>query len=214
MAPASDAATSRGELFILSAPSATGKTTLIQRLFDQYGDLAERLAFSVSHTTRPPRTGEVDGKHYYFVTDQAFQQMISEDAFVEWAFVHGLRYGTSRNEVERLLAAGNDVILDIDVQGAQQVLEQQPGLPSIFILPPSFRELERRLRSRALDDSEQIERRLVNATHEMSCYTAYQYVILNDELDRATEALAAIFLARRYRRDRMQPQIERVLEDL
>ncbi len=206
-----DTTTRRGELFILSAPSATGKTTLIRRLLSHHRELAEHLAFSVSHTTRPPRVGEVDGDHYYFVSEQAFDEMIGADAFVEWAVVHGLRYGTSKAEVERLLAAGNDVILDIDVQGAEQVLRQQPAAPSIFILPPSFEELERRLRSRALDDSEQIERRLVNARREMRCYDSYQYVILNDELDRASEALAAIFLARRCQRDRMRTQIERVL---
>ncbi len=200
-----------GELFILSAPSATGKSTLIQRLMTQYSEVSSRLAFSVSHTTRPPRVGEIDGEHYYFVTQQTFDDMIAADAFVEWAVVHGLHYGTSKAEIERLQAVGNDVILDIDVQGAEQVLRQQPGVPSIFILPPSYQEMERRLRSRALDDSEQIERRLINARREMLCYGSYQYVILNDELDRACEALAAIFLARRFQRDRMQTQIERVL---
>ncbi|MEM7354505.1 MAG: guanylate kinase [Acidobacteriota bacterium] len=201
----------RGELFILSAPSATGKTTLIRRLLSRYGELAERMAFSVSHTTRPPRTGEIPGEHYYFVSRDEFEQMIADDAFLEWARVHGRFYGTSRAEIERLRRSGRDVILDIDVQGAHQILRREPEIPAIFILPPSYEEMERRLRSRALDDDEQITTRLRNAAEELLCYEAYEYVIVNDDLDRACEALAAIFLACRSRRDRMQSQIDRVL---
>ena len=201
----------RGELIILSAPSATGKTTLIGRLFSEHPEVAEHLAFSVSHTTRPPRTGEVPGKHYYFVDSREFEAMIAADAFLEWARVHGCLYGTSREEVERLLEAGKDVILDIDVQGAQQILERHPNVPAIFLLPPSYEEMERRLRSRALDDEEQVTRRLRVAGEEMLCYESYDYVILNDDLKRASEALAAVFLARRFRRTRMQNQIDRVL---
>ena len=201
----------RGELFILSAPSATGKTTLIGRLFSQHPEAAEHLAFSVSHTTRPPRTGEIPGEHYYFVDRREFDLMIETDAFLEWAEVHGRLYGTSKEEIDRLLADGKDVILDIDVQGAQQILARHPDVPAIFLLPPSYEEMERRLRSRALDDEEQITRRLRVAGEEMRCYEGYEYVILNDNLDRASQALAAIFLARRFRRDRMQNQIDRVL---
>jgi len=201
----------RGELFILSAPSATGKTTLIGQLFSQHPEVAEHLAFSVSHTTRPPRTGEVPGEHYYFVDRREFDRMIETDAFLEWAEVHGRHYGTSKAEIRGLLDDGKDVILDIDVQGAQQILAQHPQMPAIFLLPPSYEEMERRLRSRALDDEEQITRRLRVAGEEMQCYSGYEYVILNDSLDRACKALAAIFLARRFRRDRMQNQIDRVM---
>ena len=202
----------RGELFILSAPSAVGKTTLIRRLLARHGELAPHLAFSVSHTTRPPRAGEVHGRDYYFVDRAEFEQLIAADAFLEWAVVHGELKGTSRAEVDELRASGRDVILDLDVQGARQVLERHPRLPSVFILPPSYEEMERRLRSRGLDDPEQIECRLMNARREIRCHGSYEYVILNDDVERASEALAAIFLARRFRRDRMQSQIERVLE--
>ena len=208
---AAEAAAGGGEMFILSAPSATGKTTLIQRLFERYPELAGGLAFSVSHTTRPPREGEVHGESYYFVEEREFERLIDAGAFLEWAVVHGRLYGTSHAAVRRQCGAGLDVILDIDVQGARQVLRLHPGVPSIFILPPSYEEMERRLRSRGLDDAEQMERRLATAREEMRCYASYEYVILNDDLERASEALAAIFLARRFRRDRMQTQIEKVL---
>lgn len=201
-----------GELFILSAPSATGKTTLIRHLFERHGELAKDLAFSVSHTTRPPRAGEVHGRDYYFVDGEAFDRMIAEDAFLEWAVVHGRRYGTSWAEVDKLTAAGKDVILDIDVQGACQILERHSRVPAIFVLPPSYEEMERRLRCRGLDDAEQIERRLITARQEMRYFESYEYVILNEEVESAAEALAAIFLARRFRRDRMQSQIQRVLD--
>ncbi len=200
-----------GELFILSAPSAVGKTTLKNRVFSSYRQLAEDLAFSVSHTTRPPREGEVEGRDYYFVDHRQFEQLIGEDAFVEWAIVHGNLYGTSRAEVERLLEDGRDVLLDIDVQGAQQVLERHPEAPAVFVLPPSYEEMERRLRSRGLDAADQIERRLLAAREEMQYLDRYKYVIVNDDLDRAAEALAAILLARRCRRRRMQRQINHVL---
>lgn len=209
---ARETAADRGELFILSAPSATGKTTLIRHLLEHHGEMARDLAFSVSHTTRPPRSGEVDGKDYYFVQPSEFSEMIAADAFLEWAVVHGLHYGTSKAEVEKLTAAGKDVILDVDVQGACQILERCPHVPAIFVLPPSYEEMERRLRSRGLDDAEQMERRLLDARQEMRYLQSYEYVIVNDEVERAAVALAAILLARRFRRDRMQSQTQRVLD--
>ncbi len=202
----------QGELIILSAPSAAGKTTLKNRLFSRHRELARRLAYSVSHTTRPPRSGEVQGRDYHFVSRREFEALIAADGFFEWAMVHGKHYGTSRAEVEKQCRSGTDVILDIDVQGARQVLERQPLVPAIFILPPSYDEMERRLRCRGLDDDEQIARRLLNAREEMEYLDGYDYVIVNDDLDRATEALAAILLARRFRRDRMQSQIAQVVE--
>ncbi len=201
----------RGELLVMSAPSAAGKTTLKNRLFSHHPELARRLAFSVSYTTRPPRAGEVHGQDYYFVDLEEFEAMIAADAFLEWAMVHGRHYGTSREQVDALCGGGSDVILDIDVQGAVQVLERQPEVPAIFILPPSYLEMERRLRSRDLDDDEQIERRLINAGKEMRYLDHFEYAIVNDDLDRATKALAAIVLSRRCRRTRMQQQIAQVL---
>ena len=209
---AGEAAAGRGELFILSAPSATGKTTLIRHLLAHHGELASDLAFSVSHTTRPPRSGEVHGRDYYFISRREFDEMIAADAFLEWAVVHGRHYGTSKGEVEKLTAAGKDVILDIDVQGACQILERHSRVPAIFVLPPSYEEMERRLRSRGLDDAQQMERRLSDAQEEMRYFKSYGYVILNDDIGRASEALAAIFLARRCRRDRMQSRIQQVLD--
>ena len=201
----------RGELFVLSAPSGTGKTTMIQRMMeDGLGELPD-FVFSVSHTTRAPRRGELDGRDYHFVDQGVFERMISEDRFLEWALVHGQYKGTSRDEVMPRLAAGVDVLLDIDVQGAEQVIERHPEAVSIFIMPPSHRALERRLTERALDEPAQIRRRLSVSVSEIACYRRYQYVIINDDLDRASQALAAIILEKRHRLARMDKELMRVL---
>jgi len=202
----------RGEIMVLSAPSAAGKTTLIRRLFERYPRGAAAMSFAVSHTTRAPRHGEVDGEDYHFVSRPDFEAMIAAGSFLEWAVVHGRHYGTSREAVEPQLDRGYDVILDIDVQGARQVRRRHPRVASVFIMPPSFAVLERRLRGRALDAPEQIERRLRIASEEMREHERFDYVIVNDDLDRASEALAAVFLARRFRHSRMQRQIDRILE--
>lgn len=203
-----------GDLFVLSAPSGAGKSTLIRMLFERFPELARRLAFSVSHATRPAREGEVHGQHYYFVDDASFQSIIAGGGFLEWAEVHGHYKGTSLEEVNRLRAAGRDVLLEIDVQGARQVRQRVQGAVSVFILPPSFSVLERRLRGRGSDDESQIRRRLRDAGEEIRESVSYDYVIVNDDLSEACEALAAIFHARRFHQDRMQPQIQRVLNTL
>lgn len=203
-----------GELFILSAPSGAGKTTLIQSLLA--GGFAEHhggLAFSVSHTTRKPRQGEVDGRDYHFVDHATFLGMIEADAFLEWAKVHDNYYGTSRQEVFPRLEEGIDVLLDIDVQGAEQVVARCPEAHSIFVLPPSYEDLERRLRRRALDDDGAITRRLAVSVRETERYDQYHYVIINDDARRASEALAAIIIEKRHRRVRMQPRIQEILRD-
>lgn len=201
----------RGELFVLSAPSGTGKTTMIQRMMeDGLGELPD-FVFSVSHTTRAPRRGELDGRDYHFVDQSVFERMISEDRFLEWALVHGQYKGTSRDEVLPRLEAGVDVLLDIDVQGAEQVIERHPEAVSIFIMPPSHRALERRLTERGLDEPSQIRRRLGVSVSEIACYRRYQYVIINDDLDRASQALAAIILEKRHRLARMDKKLRRVL---
>jgi guanylate kinase len=203
-----------GELFILSAPSGAGKTTLIQSLLA--GGFAEHhggLAFSVSHTTRKPRQGEVDGRDYHFVDHATFLGMIEADAFLEWAKVHDNYYGTSRQEVLPRLEEGIDVLLDIDVQGAEQVVKRCPEAHSIFVLPPSYEDLERRLRRRALDDDGAISRRLAVSIQETERYDRYHYVIINDDARRASEALAAIIIEKRHRRVRMQPRIQEILRD-
>jgi guanylate kinase len=201
--------TPRGELFIVSAPSGSGKTTLIQSLLS--GGLSG-LAFSVSHTTRKPRGEEADGREYHFVDLATFQAMIATDAFLEWAEVHNNYYGTSLAEVLPRLEQGIDVLLDIDVQGAERVLAHHPEAHGIFIMPPSYEDLERRLRLRGLDDPGVIARRLTVSVSEIRRYDQYQYVIINDDARRASEALAAIILEKRHRRERMLSRIEDILE--
>ncbi|MDX1643114.1 MAG: guanylate kinase [Thermoanaerobaculia bacterium] len=203
---------SRGELFILSAPSGAGKTTLIQRLLDSDDPDLDGIEFSVSYTTRRAREGERDGVDYHFVDTDRFQEMIADDEFLEWAEVHNNYYGTARREVEPRLEAGADVILDIDVQGAERVLHQRPDAHSIFIIPPSFRALEERLRRRGLDGEREIARRLAVSLWEIKRYDQYDYVIINDDADRASRVLAAVFLAQRHRRERVQPVIAELLE--
>jgi guanylate kinase len=202
-----------GELFILSAPSGAGKTTLIQNLVSgRFSDLGG-LAFSVSHTTRQPRQGELDGRDYQFVDHATFLGMIEADAFLEWAKVHDNYYGTSRQEVFPRLEKGIDVLLDIDVQGAEQVVSRVPEAHGIFVLPPGYESLERRLRGRGLDDDGTIARRLAVSLEEVNRYDRYRYVIINDDARRASEALAAIILEKRYRRERMQSRVQEILRD-
>jgi guanylate kinase len=202
-----------GELFILSAPSGAGKTTLIQNLGTVAGSAAADVAFSVSHTTRKSRPGEIEGKDYHFVDHATFQEMIATGAFLEWAKVHGHYYGTSLQEVFPRLEQGIDVLLDIDVQGAEQVLARHPQAHSIFVMPPSYEDLERRLHGRGLDDGQAIARRLAVSVWEMSRYDRYHYVIVNDDARRASEALAAIILEKRHRRARMQARVQEILRD-
>ncbi|NPA93902.1 MAG: guanylate kinase [Thermodesulfobacteria bacterium] len=183
----------RGDLFIISAPSGAGKSTLCSMLVKEL----DNIVFSVSHTTRPPRPGEVDGKDYFFVSEAEFQRLVAEDAFLEWARVHGNFYGTHRGQVMDKLAKGLDVILDIDTQGAKQVKEKLPGAVTIFILPPSWQELKRRLVARGSEDREKIKLRLKNALLEMEEVPNYHYTIVNDQLQVAFEELKSIIIAER-----------------
>ncbi len=183
-------------IFVVSGPSGCGKSTLI--------GLARRdlagLAFSVSHTTREPRPGEKDGVDYHFVGEPAFRRMIREGRFVEWAEVHGHLYGTSKAEIARR-GRGGDLILDIDVQGARQVREKIPGAVFIFVMPPVFAELRRRLEHRKSDSPRDIARRLKNAAGEVRAYAEFEYVVVNDKLETAAAELAAVIAAVRCRRD-------------
>lgn len=189
-----------GKLFILSAPSGAGKTTLLKRVM---ADLPG-LAFSVSHTTRLPRIGELEGIDYHFVSRDAFKMMRDQGQFLEWAEVHGNFYGTSRPAVLAQLAQGLDVILDIDVQGAA-ILRKSAVIPaaSLFIAPPSVQELERRLRGRGTDSEETILLRLKNARVEMQAALDYEYLIVNADLEQAIETLRAIVIAERSRGHRL-----------
>lgn len=190
-----------GTLFIVSGPSGAGKTTLITRVREQLAPIGIELYFSVSHTTRRARAGEIPGLSYYFVTDEEFSGMCERGEFLEWAHVHAHRYGTSRAEVVERLRAGQDVILDIDYQGAEQIAndpELEPRSLSIFIFPPSLETLEQRLRSRGLNTDEEIDLRLRKAIDEIfEGKEFYRYIIINDNLDVATECLKAAIIAKK-----------------
>ena len=184
---------SRGNLFILSAPSGAGKSTLYKALLAQ----DEQVRISVSHTTRAARTGEEDGREYFFIDADNFLDMIAEDAFVEHAQVFDNYYGTSKKAIADMLDQGLDVILEIDWQGARQVRELYPDALSIFILPPSTKALDDRLRGRGTDSNEVIERRMSKAVSEMSHYDEYDYVVINDQFEPALDDLSTIFNALR-----------------
>ncbi len=178
----------RGTLFVISAPSGAGKTTLVQAMRTRFPE----LIYSVSHTTRPPRPGEVNGVDYFFITADEFRAGIASGLWAEWAEVHGNYYGTSARFLEEALLSGKDVLLDIDVQGACQIVDRFPGAVTIFILPPSMEVLRRRIESRGTDSPEVIALRMENARREMRQQDCYDYRIVNDRLEDAVEALAAV----------------------
>lgn len=188
----------RGNLYIVSAPSGAGKTSLVRALMEKHSG----LAFSVSHTTRAMRPGEVDGRDYHFVSTEDFQTMIAEGAFLEHARVFDNYYGTSLAAVQAQLAQGEDVFLDIDWQGARQVRELLPEAMSVFILPPSREALEGRLQGRGQDDAETIRRRMRDAVNEAGHYTEYDYLIINDDFEVALAELEAIVACGRLRQPR------------
>ncbi|NLT98208.1 MAG: guanylate kinase [Christensenellaceae bacterium] len=181
----------KGLLIVLSGPSGTGKGTVCKALLKKHPE----IALSVSCTTRPPRAGEVHGKHYFFMDREDFEKRIAEGAFLEYANVFSNFYGTPRGFVEETLAQGKDVLLEIDVQGALQVKESAPDGVFIFLIPPSMEELEKRIRSRATETEEKIRERLGKANAEMSLMDKYDYVIVNDEVDRVVEKIESILTA-------------------
>ena len=188
-----DTHTERGDLFVISAPSGAGKSTLCHRLIEE----TPGVSFSVSHTTRSPRKGEVNGVDYHFVSEEEFMTIVKSNGFLEWAKVHGNCYGTSRDAVIEMLGNGRDVLLDIDVQGAMQVRRLIPEAVLVFILPPSPEELEKRLRNRGTDSEETIRLRLENAQKEVKAAKSYDFIVINDDLIRAAGDLQSIVLARR-----------------
>jgi guanylate kinase len=190
----------QGILFIISAPSGAGKTTLASRLFQKTPDLHP----SISYTTRAPRKGEVNGRDYHFVNEEQFVQMRNAGAFAEWASVHEFCYGTPRAPVDDAIKQGRDLLLDIDVQGATQLKATYPEAVSLFVLPPSWHELERRLRGRGTDTEAVITRRLHRAREEAREFSAYDYWIVNDNLERAVSLLHAILTAERARIARLR----------
>ncbi len=200
----SDRATS---VFVVSAPSGAGKSTVLSRVLKEVG----QLRFSVSHTTRKPRENEVDGVDYHFVDMATFESLRDQRLLLEWAQVHGHFYGTGLAELDRAGREGVDLLLDIDVQGAALVRSKLPEAVTIFILPPSYEELERRLRGRGLDSGTTIRRRLDAAREEMGYYGVYDYAIVNDDLDGCVDALKCVIRAARYRVSRMQEKARTVL---
>lgn len=184
-----------GTLFVVAAPSGAGKSTLVNALLER----EPTISLSISHTTRPPRTGELYGRHYYFVERGEFEREIAEGVFLEHAEVHGNLYGTSRTTVQSLLAQGRDVLLEIDWQGAEQIRRSKPDCVSVFILPPSRMELERRLRGRGSDSAEVIERRLRNSRGEIAHAHEFDYILINDVFEDALAGLQAIVRAVRLR---------------
>jgi guanylate kinase len=190
-----------GVILILSAPSGTGKTTLINRLLALFPE----LSLSVSYTTRPRRGDETSGKDYHFVTPQRFAAMQAQGEFAEWAKVHGFLYGTPRKALDQALKKGRDILLDIDVQGAEQIKKSYAAAVSIFLLPPSWQELRRRLASRGTDDPEIIARRMANARREIQAIARYDYYIVNRDVKTALAQLSSIIRAERLK-------VSRVLE--
>lgn len=196
----------RGLLFVVSAPSGTGKTTVVERLVQVVPD----LALSRSYTSRAMRAGEADGVDYNFITRARFETMIAEDAFWEWADVFGNLYGTCRIDAEQELEAGRDLVLVIDVQGARQVRSHGAPTIGVFVLPPSFEALEQRLRGRSKDSEEAIRKRLATARREVRAVAEYEYVIVNDQLESCVDRLRAIVLAERARSRVMAPAVAQI----
>ncbi len=197
-----------GNVFVVSAPSGAGKSTLAQRLVQSVPD----LIFSISFTTRKPRPGEVDGRDYFFIDEDRFDAMVREGGFVEWVQVYGHRYGTGKDWLNGVLATGLDVLLDIETTGALNLRRAIPDARMIFILPPSAAALEQRLRSRGKDSDEQIGIRMRHARHEMELYHAYDYLVMNDDLELAYRQFESIVYATRTSRERMAPVAQRILE--
>src|SRR5215510_479392 len=201
-------ATSRGTLFVVSSPSGGGKGTIIREVLD----VVENLGYSVSYTTRAPRLNEVDGREYFFVNRETFAEMAGAGEFLEWACVHGNYYGTSKKQIIEETAAGADIILEVDVQGAASVRQLLMDSVSIFILPPSYEVLRQRLIARGTDSPQELEVRLRNAPEELKQFSAFDYVIINDEIDRAAAQLASIIYAERARCMRQESLVLEVIE--
>jgi guanylate kinase len=199
----------RGILFVISSPSGAGKTTLARRLAERHS-----LHFSVSYTTRAPRPGEKHGDDYRFVSNDEFERMVDAQEFAEWAVVHGNRYGTAVATVDQAIEQGKDTLFDIDYQGGRQIRQKWPNDSVLcFILPPSMEELERRLRQRATDSPETIARRLAMAHKELFHYSDYDYLVVNDQLENASDELRSIYIASRCARSRNEPLAQALLAE-
>lgn len=198
----------KGNLIIISSPSGGGKGTLIREVLER----VPNLGYSVSLTTRAPRFGEEDGRHYHFVSKEEFQKQIDEGGFLEYAEVHGNLYGTSKEQTEKITSEGRDVILEIDVQGAEAVMKNIPGAVSIFILPPSYDTLRARLTARATEASNDLDVRLKNSHYEVSRYSKFKYVVINDEVHTAAGKLISVIASERQLCDRQADSIKGILD--
>jgi guanylate kinase len=196
-----------GDVFVISAPSGSGKTTICRRLLDQ----VEGLELSVSYTTRPKKPGEADGKDYYFTDGENFDKMIKEKDFLEYAVVYGNRYGTSREVVRSIVSRGSDAVLEIDVQGGRKVKESLPESVLVGIFPPDWATLEQRLSGRGRDSRKEMETRLEAAGREMKELLSYDYLVVNDDLEKAVTRVEWIVRAHRLRRDRVRGRMEKIL---
>lgn len=200
----------KGLLIIISAPSGVGKTTILKRIISE----VPGCAFSVSHTTRPRREQEVHGRDYYFVSDDEFDELVLKDSFIEWAFVHNYKYGTSKSEVERLLDSGANILFEVDYQGGISLMRHFPDSVSIFLLPPSYEEIEKRLLRRGTDSHESIRLRVENAQKELTYAREYSYLILNDEVDRAVADVKSVIRAHQLKRERQMQLLCELLEGI
>jgi len=198
---------SKGDIFVISAPSGAGKSTLIRRLFD---DL-DRISFSVSFTTRLPREGESEGQDYFFIDDATFDDMLAQNDFVEWVQVYQHRYGTAKAWIQGRIDDGFDVLLDLETNGAKRIRDIFPSAILIFLLPPSAQSLTDRLRGRGKDTEEQVNIRLEHAKHELECWNAYDYLILNEDLEFAYQEFKSIFISARAAKKRMAQTVQKVL---
>lgn len=197
----------KGNLFIISAPSGSGKTTIIRKLLKKN----KNLHFSISCTTREKRKGEREGKDYYFINENKFKKMVKRDEFIEWAKVHNFYYGTKKNEVFSWIEKGKDVLLDIDTQGSFKIKKKYPDSIHIFLLPPSFKELEKRLKSRGDLDENQIKKRLKNAKIEIKRLKNYDYVVINDKVENALNALILIIKASKFKLTKQKDKMDSII---
>lgn len=205
--------TQPGLLFVVAAPSGAGKTSLCKALLAQIqAEGGRELSWSCSYTTRPPRVGEVPDHDYFFVDDQTFDRMVAADEFAEWAIVHGRRYGTSKSYLEEAADKGNDLLVEIDIQGAKKLKRMFNKACFIFILPPALDALEKRLRTRGTESVEEIKKRLSRAQEEILEWSGFDYIIINDDFEKAVGQLRAIILAYRSQREVMKPTVESILK--
>ena len=202
-----------GQLILISAPSGTGKTSAIKSVIRELNNQNKESKFSVSHTTRPPREGDTDGSDYFFVTDKVFDELIESGTFIETAEVHDNKYGTSKNFIDENIKLGINIFLEIDVQGFQQLKLKNVEFRSIFILPPSIKELRNRIQKRGLDSEDVIEKRMRNALKELNKAKEYDYLIINNVLDEAVKEMLEIVINKGFQ-DKMHDKKIKILEDL